>query len=83
MMEKHGTDDRNERLTDEIQQDWNDRESIAKLSDSLKKLCNFINYFDAYCKDNLAKLNEKLERLENLVEYLEATTDDGNAIGVH
>eukprot|EP00095_Tigriopus_kingsejongensis_P000215 snap_masked-scaffold55_size446313-processed-gene-0.5 protein:Tk00215 transcript:snap_masked-scaffold55_size446313-processed-gene-0.5-mRNA-1 annotation:"probable protein brick1" len=61
-----------EALQRRIQSDWAEREYVVLISDSLKRLADFLNAFDTSVKGRLSNLNEKLTTLERKVQYLEA-----------
>ena len=57
-----------------IQQDWKNREFVEIITNSIKKIAEFLNAFDLSARSRLATLNEKLTNLERHVEYMEART---------
>ena len=57
-----------------IQQDWQNREFVEVITNSIKKIAEFLNAFDLSARSRLATLNEKLTHLERHVEYIEART---------
>lgn len=64
----------------QIQQDWANREYIEVITNSIKKIADFLNSFDLSCKSRLAILNEKLTKLERKIEYLEARVTKGETL---
>lgn len=58
----------------QIQQDWKNREFVEVITNSIKKITEFLNAFDLSARSRLATLNEKLTHLERHVEYIEART---------
>ncbi|XP_037072113.1 probable protein BRICK1-B [Pollicipes pollicipes] len=64
----------------QIQQDWANREYIEVITNSIKKIAEFLNSFDLSCKSRLAVLNEKLTKLERKIEYLEARVTKGETL---
>ena len=64
----------------QIQQDWANREYIEVITNSIKKIAEFLNSFDLSCKSRLAILNEKLTKLERKIEYLEARVTKGETL---
>jgi len=64
----------------QIQQDWANREYIEVITNSIKKISDFLNSFDLSCKSRLAMLNEKLTKLERKIEYLEARVTKGETL---
>lgn len=56
----------------EIQQDWANREYVEVITNSIKKISDFLNGFDLSCRSRLATLNERLTQLERRIEYIEA-----------
>ena len=52
-------------------QDWNNREFIYLVTQSMSKMTSFLNDFDMSCKNRLAMLNEKLTELERKIDYVE------------
>lgn len=56
----------------EIQQDWANREYVEVITNSIKKISDFLNGFDLSCRSRLATLNERLTKLERRIEYIEA-----------
>ena len=59
-------------IQEQIQEDWENREYIEKVTMATKKLVMFLNKFDISCKSRLAGLDTKLTALERKVEFVEA-----------
>lgn len=57
----------------QIQQDWNNRETVEVIASSISKITEFLNAFDLSARSRLSTLNEKLTKMERQVEYLEAS----------
>ncbi|XP_046840045.1 protein BRICK1-like [Xenia sp. Carnegie-2017] len=66
--------------SEQIQQDWENREFIEILSESIKNIAKFLNNFDMSCRGKLAKLDEKLTLMEQRVEYIEARVTKGEVL---
>ena len=56
----------------QIQQDWQNREFIEVIAESIRKITEFLNSFDLSARSRLSQLNEKLTALERQVDYIEA-----------
>ncbi|XP_059471356.1 probable protein BRICK1 [Neocloeon triangulifer] len=69
-----------EAIQKQIQQDWANREYIEVITESIKKIADFLNSFDMSCRSRLASLNEKLTILERKIDYLEARVTKGDAL---
>ncbi|XP_041054515.1 probable protein BRICK1 [Carcharodon carcharias] len=54
----------------EIHQDWTNREYIEVITSSIKKIADFLNFFNMSCHFRLSTLNEKLTALERRIEYI-------------
>ena len=61
----------------QIQQDWDNREFIEIIAESIKKITEFLNAFDLSARSRLSQLNEKLTTLERQVDYIEARITKG------
>lgn len=57
-------------ITD-LQNDWEARENIAQLMQSLKTIADFVNKFNASTHARLAQLRARVERLDQQVKMLE------------
>uniref|UniRef100_A0A8D2CQH5 Uncharacterized protein n=1 Tax=Sciurus vulgaris TaxID=55149 RepID=A0A8D2CQH5_SCIVU len=54
----------------EIHQDWARREYVEVITSSIKKIADFPNSLDMFCRLRLATLNEKCTALEWIIEYV-------------
>ena len=61
----------------QIQQDWQNREFIEIIAESIRKITEFLNAFDLSARSRLSALNEKLTALEREVDYIEARVAKG------
>lgn len=71
---------RNQVITQQIQQDWVNREYIEVITSNIKRIADFLNSFDMSCRSKLSQLNEKLTMLERRIEYLEARVTKGETL---
>ncbi|XP_076054587.1 hematopoietic stem/progenitor cell protein 300 [Oratosquilla oratoria] len=71
---------RNQAITQQIQQDWVNREYIEVITSNIKRIAEFLNSFDMSCRSKLSQLNEKLTTLERRIEYLEARVTKGETL---
>ncbi|KAK8377977.1 hypothetical protein O3P69_018709 [Scylla paramamosain] len=67
-------------ITQQIQQDWVNREYIEVITSNIKRIADFLNSFDMSCRSKLSQLNEKLTMLERRIEYLEARVTKGETL---
>lgn len=58
--------------TNEIRQDWSNRENIEMINTSMKSIVEFLNRFDSSCRLKLSKLDNKLTNAEKQLDLLEA-----------
>lgn len=71
---------RNQAITQQIKQDWINREYIEVITSNIKRIAEFLNSFDMSCRSKLSQLNEKLTMLERRIEYLEARVTKGETL---
>ncbi|KAK8723507.1 hypothetical protein OTU49_011746, partial [Cherax quadricarinatus] len=71
---------RNQVITQQIKQDWINREYIEVITSNIKRIAEFLNSFDMSCRSKLSQLNEKLTMLERRIEYLEARVTKGETL---
>nr|XP_027216325.1 probable protein BRICK1-B isoform X2 [Penaeus vannamei] len=71
---------RNQVITQQIRQDWINREYIEVITSNIKRIAEFLNSFDMSCRSKLSQLNEKLTTLERRIEYLEARVTKGETL---
>nr|XP_045040535.2 protein BRICK1-like [Desmodus rotundus] len=64
----------------EIRQDWASREYTELITNSIKKIADFLNSFEISCHSRLATLNEKLTALERRIEYTEPQVAKGETL---
>jgi len=55
-----------------IQEDWSQREFVAKMHFGIQKIVSFLNRFEAEARFKLARVNEQLTRLERNCDFVEA-----------
>lgn len=67
-------------IHEQIQEDWENREYVEKVTMATRKLVMFLNNFDISCKSRLAGLDTKLTALEQKVEYIEARVAKGETL---
>ena len=67
-------------IQEQIQEDWENREYIEKVTMATKKLVMFLNNFDIACKSRLAGLDTKITTLEQKVEFIEAHVAKGETL---
>jgi len=54
-----------------VQKDWENREEIQDLKNSLQLLSSFVSEVGLVVRERISALNERLDRLEALVNTLE------------
>jgi chromosome 3 open reading frame 10 len=61
--------------TETIQQNWDNREYIEKVSQNILRITEFLNKFEFVTRTKLNELNQKLSVIERKMEYIDATVD--------
>jgi uncharacterized protein len=58
-------------LSESVQGDWKNRESIEKVSLYILRITEFLNKFEQTTRTKLNVMNDKLARLERAMEHIE------------
>jgi chromosome 3 open reading frame 10 len=61
--------------TETIQQNWDNREYIEKVSQNILRITEFLNKFEFVTRTKLNELNQKLSVIERKMEYIDAAVD--------
>lgn len=65
-------------MSQEVCEDWEQREFIASMEDALVKIVDFLNRFDKSCRYKLANVNAKLSSLERKLDYVQHCLNQAN-----
>lgn len=65
-------------MSQEVCDDWEQREFISSMEDALIKIVGFLNRFEKSCRFKLASVNARLESLDRKLDYVQHCLSQAN-----